>query len=84
MVVVKALSVAIVNGIIPQSARSSSSEGYSWYLQGRSLWERGDSLTNVEAETRALEQAEKLDPAYAPVWATLTRARVASYFDYGL
>jgi TolB-like protein/tetratricopeptide (TPR) repeat protein len=81
--VVKALKVALLNAPARRNAKATNTEAYTIYLQGRSLIENG---TGVQMSTGVeyLERAAKLDPSFAPTWATLSRAYIANYLDHGI
>jgi TolB-like protein len=80
--VVKALSLSLLKESMPQSAKTANTAAYSLYLQGRSQVTNGNTLADDEQAINILEQASKLDPGFAPIWATLSRARLVTYLDY--
>ncbi len=80
--VVKALSVQLLGGSVPQSARTSDSAAYTLYLQARAAMRAANSLDDDRRSLGLLEQAIRLDPNFAPAWALLSRLRVSSYEDY--
>ncbi len=55
-----------------QRDRSASPTAYQFYLQANELSRQWD---NLPAAARLYEQCVELDPAYAPAWARLGRAR---------
>ena len=80
--VVKALSVQLLGGALPQSARTSDSAAYTLYLRARAAMRAANGLDDDRRSLGLLEQAIKLDPNFAPAWALLSRLRVSSYEDY--
>jgi adenylate cyclase len=80
--VVNALSVSLLKQSVPHRARTSNAVAYTLYLQGRARITNGNSLTGDQEAIAMLEQASKLDPGFAPTWATLARVRLAMYVDY--
>lgn len=80
--VANSLSVPLLAGKVP-SARPTSFDAYSAYLQGRYYQARFD----VESMKKALdfyEQSVKLDPEYAPGWAGLSLVHGILADGYGI
>ena len=68
------LKVTLLGGKTATLAvKATNAEAYSAYLEGRYFSER--TKENLEKAVGYFEQAIKLDPAYAPAWAGLARAR---------
>src|SRR5262249_30591613 len=80
--VVNALSVSLLKESVPRNPRTSNTAAYTLYLQGRSRFSNGNSLADDQQAIAILDQASKLDPGFAPTWATLSRARLVTYLDY--
>ncbi len=82
--VVKALKASLPNMPARRSATTTDGEAYTIYLQGRSTFENSSTSAAETAGVEYLERAAKLDPSFAPAWATLSRAYVANYIDNGI
>jgi TolB-like protein/Tfp pilus assembly protein PilF len=81
--VVKGLSASLLSATeLPQSVKASSTDAYSLYLQGRAFLINSSDRAGYERAISTLEQATKLDPGFAPAWATLARAQFGRYVDY--
>jgi TolB-like protein/Tfp pilus assembly protein PilF len=82
--VVKALKVALLSAPARRSATATNTEAYTIYLQGRSLIESSGNAARMSTGIEYLERAAKLDPSFAPTWATLSRVYLANFFDHGI
>ena len=67
------LGLAQASGASPESARSTSTEAYDLYLQGRGLLRTRESASIAQG-LAALQRATVLDPDFAPAWAQLAHA----------
>ena len=70
--VARALSITLQGG--KTFAKSANAEAYKAYLQGHYFLEIG-TQDNLAKAVGYLEQATKLDPAYAPAWVELGESR---------
>jgi adenylate cyclase len=70
--VVTVLQVQLL-GEAPLVAETSS-EAYSYYLQGKHFYAMSDRI-DTKAATEAFRKALEIDPEYAPAWAALARTQ---------
>jgi len=79
--VVGALKIQLLPGQSPSTDehRTSSSEAYLHYLEGRKLMAVSDSVESGKRAKAAFQRTVELDPAFAPGWAGLgwTRTSIA-------
>jgi TolB-like protein/Tfp pilus assembly protein PilF len=76
--VVKALKVALLDGVPQRAAPTTNSEAYTLYLKARELHTRASEADEDKA-IEELQQALKLDPKFALAWALLADVRCTSY-----
>jgi TolB-like protein/tetratricopeptide (TPR) repeat protein len=74
--VVNALKVSLLSTASNRSAPTASTEAYTAYLQGRSIFLRGSTSADMEKAADYLHRALTLDPAFAPSWAELSFVRL--------
>ncbi len=79
--VVKALKVSLLAEGMPKAKGTQSQDAYKLYLKARSLYQ----ISTPEGDERAigyLQQALKLDPQFAPAWATLALFHAANFGSF--
>jgi len=64
------------NGVQTAAVRSTSTDAYNDYLQGRFFYERR-TQEDLKKATSYFEQAIRLDPNYAQAWSALAWARMS-------
>jgi Tfp pilus assembly protein PilF len=77
--VVKALKVSLLQ--TPRVASTASIEAYTLYLQARLIWQRKTRESELKAIDE-LQQALRIDPRFAPAWATLAHYYVLYFAHY--
>jgi TolB-like protein/Flp pilus assembly protein TadD len=77
--VVKALKVSLLQA--PRAVSTANSEAYTLYLQARLIWRRGTRESDLKA-IEYLQQALRIDPRFAPGWATLAHYYVSHFANY--
>ena len=80
--VVKALKASLLAGASPRTAPTASTEAYTVYLQGRSIYLRGSTNAEMEKAAEYLHRALKLDPSFAPAWAMLSFVRLYQVWEF--
>jgi adenylate cyclase len=83
--VVRALKISLLEGSLPRATTTQSTEAYTLYLQARSMFSRANTQAESERAVAYMQRALKLDPAFAPAWALLSRAHsfLAQAYIYG-
>ena len=76
--VVKALKLSLLENESKRVAPTSNSEAYSLYMQSHAFLLRGTAGDGAKAG-EYLQQAIRLDPAFAPAYARLTQVRTFQY-----
>jgi len=71
--VVQALKVALLEGSPPKATETQSTEAYTLYVQAKSMLSRSATPEEYERVIDYLQQVVKLDPRFAPAWASLSR-----------
>jgi TolB-like protein/tetratricopeptide (TPR) repeat protein len=74
--VVNALKVSLLSPKANRNAPTTSTEAYTAYLQGRSIFLRGSTSAEMEKAADYLHRALKLDPVFALAWAELSFVRL--------
>jgi TolB-like protein/Tfp pilus assembly protein PilF len=74
--IVKRLKASLAGDIAPMAKPAENSEAYLWYLKAIAMRHGFRSEVDAAAIVDNLQRAIKADPAYAPAWAELSRARV--------
>jgi TolB-like protein/cytochrome c-type biogenesis protein CcmH/NrfG len=69
--VISGLKVVLLGGQLPRASRSASTEAYTLYLQATAAMYVGASAADLRHARDLLQQALKLDPNFAPAWASL-------------
>jgi TolB-like protein/Flp pilus assembly protein TadD len=80
--VVKALKISLLETRGLRSAPTVSSEAYTLFLQGRSIYQRGSSAEDMEKATVYLHRALDLDPSFALAWAELSLVHLYQVWEY--
>jgi TolB-like protein/Flp pilus assembly protein TadD len=80
--VVNALKVSLLEGKAPRSAPTGSSEAYTLYLQGRSIYQRGSTADDMEKAAVHLHRALDLDPSFALAWAELSLVHLYRVWEF--
>jgi serine/threonine protein kinase/tetratricopeptide (TPR) repeat protein len=79
--VAKALKVSLLGEAMPKAKGTENIEAYSLYLQARSLAQRS-MQTDDERAIDCLHKSLKLDPKFAPAWATLAVVHTSLFNRY--
>ena len=74
--VVSALKASLLPTTSNRTAPTASTEAYTFYLQGRSIYLRGSTSVEMEKAADYLHRALKLDPGFALAWAELSFVRL--------
>jgi TolB-like protein/Flp pilus assembly protein TadD len=74
--IITRLKASLAGSVAPMSTPAKNSEAYLWFLKAIAMRHGFRSKTDAAAIVDNLERAIKADPAYAPGWAELSRARV--------
>jgi serine/threonine protein kinase/TolB-like protein len=80
--VVKALKVSLLVEAMPKVKGTQSQEAYNLYLQARSQYHQVSTQSGDEKAIDSLQKMLKLDPHFAPAWATLALFHVAEFDMY--
>lgn len=79
--VVAALKVSLLEGQAPRAARTTNTEAYTLYLQGKSIYQRG-TRADFESAAKYLQRSLQLDPDFAPAWATLANLHADTFATF--
>jgi len=74
--VVNALKASLLSATSNRNAPTTSTEAYTAYLEGRSIFLRGSTSAEMEKAAEYFHRALNLDPAFAPAWAELSIVRL--------
>jgi tetratricopeptide (TPR) repeat protein len=77
--VTQALQIALVDGIVPQEMIAKNSSAYALYLEARGMRRGVRSKFQAQVIVNHFRDAIKLDPAFAPAWAELSRALIYQF-----
>ena len=79
--VVAALKVSLLEGRAPRAPRTSNTEAYTLYLQGKSIYQRGTE-SDFNSAAQYFHRALALDANFAPAWATLANLHADTFATY--
>jgi TolB-like protein/Tfp pilus assembly protein PilF len=81
--VVNGLRVSLLGRQLPRTARTTNTEAYTLFLQSQAIQYFGVSSLDYARARGYLQRAVKLDPAFAPAWASLAINLAVQYSLFG-
>ena len=81
--VVTALKVSVLGTPAPRAAPTTSSDAYLHYLKAAAAFNEGGGPNLFDTVIGELQQAIKLDPAFAQAWLMLGQVRIGGFVSAG-